>query len=516
MTPPDQPSVRASSLRGRLTGVFTIGGVLLVLIMAASGLALAHLIDARHTLLNEIDPASLAADQLLVAYVDQETGIRGYVLSHDTTFLQPFDQGLIAQKSTEAVLYRTLADDPDLLQLARQATTQASIWQKRFASPAVISTAHGGTAYESVPAELRGKHFFDGIRTRFDRLDAALSTSRGNAGNNLDSATTELEVALAAAALLVIAGGLILRRALRRWVIDPLSELGAETRLVATGELAHPIITRGTSAELQELGHDVESMRQRIVNELHEVAAARGDLKLRNEDLARSNLELEQFAYVASHDLQEPLRKVTSFVQLLQQRYEGQLDERADQYIHFAVDGAKRMQGLISDLLTFSRVGRTTERFEPVDLSRCLQMAMANLATVIEETGAQIEVSDLPTVLGDRSLLVSLWQNLLGNSIKFRGDASPLVVVTADQRAGQWLLTVTDNGIGIEPRFAEKIFVIFQRLHGRESYEGTGIGLALCRKIVEFHGGTMWLDESHVPGARLCFNLPVPVTEEGQ
>jgi light-regulated signal transduction histidine kinase (bacteriophytochrome) len=152
----------------------------------------------------------------------------------------------------------------------------------------------------------------------------------------------------------------------------------------------------------------------------------------------------------------------------------------------------------------------------PVDLSTSLQSAMANLQTAIEESGARIEGSDLPTVMGDRGLLASLWQNLLNNSIKFQAEAPPHIVVTATEQGAQWLFTVTDNGIGIEPRFSEKIFVIFQRLHGREAYEGTGIGLALCRKIVEFHGGTMWLDENYDSGTRMCFNLPVGVTGEAQ
>ena len=231
-------------------------------------------------------------------------------------------------------------------------------------------------------------------------------------------------------------------------------------------------------------------------------------------DLARSNQDLEQFAYVASHDLQEPLRKVTSFCQLLQQRYAGQLDERADQYIEFAVDGAKRMQVLITDLLIFSRIGRTTEHFEPVSLQACLELAERNLAERIDETGADVEViGDLPTVNGDRALLISLLQNLVGNAIKFHSEARPLVRLSASHEDGDWVMTVEDNGIGIEPRFAEKIFVIFQRLHGRDAYGGTGIGLAICKKIVEFHGGSIWLDVDYHPGARFRFTLPVPTEE---
>jgi light-regulated signal transduction histidine kinase (bacteriophytochrome) len=276
---------------------------------------------------------------------------------------------------------------------------------------------------------------------------------------------------------------------------------------VASGELSHVIAPIGPP-ELQQLAADIEAMRQRIVGELEQIVAARADLDARNTDLARSNVELEQFAYVASHDLQEPLRKVISFVQLLEQRYRGQLDERADQYIDFAVDGAKRMQVLINDLLTFSRVGRNTTDFVDVDLASCLQSALSNLSSAIAEEGATVNVAVLPVVRGDEALLISLWQNLFGNSLKFRGADQPVVAVEATRVETEWVCSVTDNGIGIEPRFAERIFVIFQRLHGRDTYEGTGIGLALCKKIVEFHGGRIWLDTDHEPGTRLYFSLP--------
>ncbi|HEX3947972.1 MAG TPA: ATP-binding protein, partial [Acidimicrobiales bacterium] len=378
-------------------------------------------------------------------------------------------------------------------------------------------------------ALLRSKHLFDSLRSRATILDAALASKRASAGAQLNSATDLLIGILVAGLVLLVLAGVGMRRSLRRWVLSPLGQLGSDARVVAAGEVAHTIPPTGPP-EFQRLAGDVEAMRERIVDELEQVGAARADLADRNRDLARSNVELEQFAYVASHDLQEPLRKVTSFVQLLQQRYEGELDERADQFIGFAVDGAKRMQVLINDLLAFSRVGRNTERFVRVDLTAVIDISMANLASAIEESGARIESGTMPTVMGDPGLLAALWQNLIANSIKFRADRPPVVTITTaasnapispgpgdlpDRAAGGtsgaplWTFCVTDNGIGIEPRFAEKIFVIFQRLHSRESYEGTGIGLALCKKIVEFHGGTIWLDLDHRPGTRLCFTLPV-------
>lgn len=233
------------------------------------------------------------------------------------------------------------------------------------------------------------------------------------------------------------------------------------------------------------------------------------------EELKRSNAELEQFAYVASHDLQEPLRKIASFCQMLQQRYASQLDDRANTYIDFAVDGAKRMQVLINELLTFSRVGRVHQEPVEMDLNDVVDRALVNLSAAVEESEAEIEVGDLPVIVGDRTQFVMLWQNLIGNSLKFRSPGRrPHVRIEAEERDGEWSMTLTDNGIGIAPNFADKIFVIFQRLHHRDAYGGTGIGLALCRKIVEQHQGKIWLDTEHAEGARFHITLPITVAPQ--
>jgi light-regulated signal transduction histidine kinase (bacteriophytochrome) len=226
-------------------------------------------------------------------------------------------------------------------------------------------------------------------------------------------------------------------------------------------------------------------------------------------ELRRSNAELEQFAYVASHDLQEPLRKVASFCQLLQRRYAGQLDERADQYIAFAVDGAQRMQRLINDLLAFSRIGRLTSGFTDVDLNRVLEQVDAQLEGRADED-AEISWSELPTVEGEEPLLTTLFVNLIGNSLKFTRPGVPARIrVSAERDGEEWRITVRDNGIGIEAEFADKVFVIFQRLHARDAYEGTGIGLAIVKKIVEYHGGRIWLDLDVDEGTSINFTLPV-------
>ncbi len=238
-------------------------------------------------------------------------------------------------------------------------------------------------------------------------------------------------------------------------------------------------------------------------------------LKNTEAALQRSNKELELFAYFASHDLQEPLRMVSAFTQLLGDRYGDGLDERARQYIGFAVDGANRMQQLIQDLLNFSRVDTHGEAPEPIDSKDALDEALLNLDAAIDEAGARIDVGDLPLVLADSGQLARVFQNLVGNAIKFRReDAAPHIHVAASRTDdATWTFSVTDNGIGIEPRFAERVFQIFQRLHGREQYAGTGMGLALCKRIVERHGGRIWVESRPEGGSTFCFTLSATTTE---
>jgi signal transduction histidine kinase len=316
---------------------------------------------------------------------------------------------------------------------------------------------------------------------------------------------------VAVALLLVV---VVFALGLWRSVILPLSRLAADARQVASGDFDHQVAAPGGPAEVRAVGMDVDLMRKRILAELSAVRAAHASLEARTEDLQRSNSELEQFAYVASHDLQEPLRKVASFCQLLQRRYAGRLDAKADEYIEHAVDGAKRMQALINDLLAFSRVGRTAQKREPVSCGLLLAQAWANLAAEVRRTRATIEQGELPVVLGEASLLTAVFQNLLSNALKFHGDEPPRVSVSVRRDGRYWLFSFSDNGIGIEPEYADRIFVVFQRLHDRATYPGTGIGLAMVRKIIEYHGGQIWLDTSVTSGARFCFTLPVQPQDE--
>ncbi len=233
--------------------------------------------------------------------------------------------------------------------------------------------------------------------------------------------------------------------------------------------------------------------------------------KKRAEELARSNEDLEQFAFVSSHDLQEPLRMVSSYVQLLAQRYKGKLDSDADEFIAFAVDGAKRMQELINGLLSYSRINTRGAEFKPVDCNEVLKSVTDNLQFAIEESQAKLKIGPLPLIMADRTQIEQIFQNLIGNAVKFRGKDAPIVHVACQKKDSYWQFSVSDNGIGFDMAFAKRIFLIFQRLHSKTDYPGTGIGLAICKKIVERHGGSFSVDS--VAGKGSVFSFTIPVTE---
>lgn len=258
---------------------------------------------------------------------------------------------------------------------------------------------------------------------------------------------------------------------------------------------------------------ETEEILVRVQNQLQirhlqqQLQTQNQQLKSLNQELMRSNQELEQFAYIASHDLREPLRMVTSFSQLLFQKYSDKLDADGEEIINFVIDGAARMESLIQDLLAYSRLGSQAKIFRSVNCEKVLKQTLSNLQLEIQETNAQIIANPLPTVMGDETQLVQLFQNLIANGIKYQQEL-PVIEIDALAQTEQWLFSIKDNGIGIDPQYKERIFQIFQRLHGRQEYPGTGIGLAICYKIVERHGGKIWVESSLGKGATFYFTLP--------
>jgi signal transduction histidine kinase len=297
-----------------------------------------------------------------------------------------------------------------------------------------------------------------------------------------------------------------------------------EVDLPEKGEVSKEIVN-GEGDDLHSYEVRISSLtdwRRRVVGQvviLRDISdrkRAERELKRYADELERSNSELELFAYIASHDLQEPLRAIAGYTQLLQRRYQGQLDEDADDFINFAVDGARRMQQLIDDLLEYSRVGTRGKPFEEIHTGELLEQVLANLAVAIEESDAQISYEGMPILMADATQLGQLFQNLIGNAIKFRGVDPLGIEVTAEQMGDEWRFSVRDNGIGIEPQYQERIFQIFQRLHSREEYPGTGIGLAICKRIVERHGGRIWVESELGKGSAFCFTLPVLQAEPAE
>ena len=509
--------LRSLTVQGWFRLVFTVLGLLVVAAVLAVVALTAQTRDISDELASSILPAQAQAYRLQGALVNQETGVRGYGITGDPRFLQPYTSGRSTEQAAAAELRTELGRKQPLAGDLGRVERAAAGWRASYALPLISRARSGPLSGRDLTLLDQSKNSFDHLRALFAVQNTHLAgashadqASLARARNVQDAVYVVilLVFVLAAAALAVL---------LDRAVIRPLHRLRAASELVAEGDYTHHIRPTGP-ADLWAVSAAVEGMRSELVTALEDsrdaqALAARqaAELDTQAAELRRSNGELEQFAYVASHDLQEPLRKVASFCQLLEKRYSDKLDERGLKYIEFAVDGAKRMQVLINDLLTFSRVGRATDVRVPVPLDQPLDAAVTALSAAVEETGAVIErPGPLPEVMGDPTLLGMLWQNLIGNAIKFRApDCAPVIQVTAAaQPDGGWQIGVADNGIGVPAEFAEKIFVIFQRLHGRDAYPGTGIGLALCKRIVEQHGGQMYLDTTYEDGTRIYFTLP--------
>lgn len=519
--------LRAWPLRRRLLLLFASVGLALALSVGLVSAAVVHLNDTVHQQVDRIDPARVAGEDFLSALVNQETGVRGYVLTGNRSFLGPYTQGRQQEAHAYSLLSRLLPHERVLTGELAALAAAASKWQRFTADQQIADMAGGAAGSARSPAmSALGQTEFDIVRSRAARLLGTLATRHAAA----DAAISEADGLLVA--LLVVALVLLLLTlegtlvALRRWVTQPLASVASDARTVAGGDLAHAIGPAGPP-DIQSLADDVDAMRTRIVEQLAAVEESKRLLDDQADLLRRSNADLEQFAYLASHDLQEPLRKISSFSDLVVRRYEHELDDRGKEYLGYLADGARRMQALINDILQLSKVGRDGSKTELVDCTELARTAVSHLADEVSSSGATVIVRRLPVVTGDSRLLSALFENLIGNSVKFRSVDPPYIVIDAvelhekpaatsveeggDGHPKVFKFSVRDNGMGIDPRDGDRIFTMFQRLHSREQYGGTGIGLALCKRIVEHHGGRIWLEQpsqGQERGAVISFTLP--------
>ncbi|WP_341717755.1 CHASE3 domain-containing protein [Micromonospora sp. FIMYZ51] len=506
---------RVWTLRGRVLALLGIVGALLFSVAVAEAVVATKNREYTDVLLMEVGPLRVQGEEMLSALLDQETGMRGYAVSADREDLAPYERGLARERTTAAQIRELSGSYPGIEAELLSVEQQADEWRRTVAQPVIDATSTNGAAAGQALLTDESRQRFDELRTTVSALQEEILTAREATARDVERTGNLLVVLLVVAGLVVALAGIALLLSLDRMVLRPLTALAGQVREVATGDYGQRISGAGPP-EFQRLGEDVDAMRQKIAADLAEVREAReriewvnSQLQKQAEELTRSNRDLEQFAYVASHDLQEPLRKVASFCQLLQRRYAGRLDERADQYIAFAVDGAQRMQRLINDLLAFSRIGRITAGFTDVDLNQLMAEVAEQTEPARQYADAELTWGELPTIRGEEPLLTNLLVNLVSNSVKFRRpDVPPKVHVSARLVGEEWEITCQDNGIGIEPEFADKIFVIFQRLHAKDAYPGTGIGLAIVKKIVEYHGGRVWVDTDVPEGTAIRFTLP--------
>ena len=515
--PAAPPRFTGLTVRGWFRLVFA---AIVVFVLAASviiAVVLARSRTVSSRLNGTIQPAEAQAYLLQLSLLQQQSSLRGYVITRESGFLSPYTSGLATEKRAAAKLHRLIGRDQPMAADLNRVEQAAAQWRSQYAVPLIELGKSGAPAGQATTLLDGGEQAFAGLRGLFDIQNQHLAdqVTRGSASLGRVRAVTNWTFLILLIAFLVAAGALAV--VLNYAVLQPLNRIRSSARRVVAGDFEHRIAITGP-ADLRAVATDIEAMRSRLVAAAEAARAAQdfaasqaADLDAQAAELIRSNAELEQFAYVASHDLQEPLRKVASFCQLLEKRYGDQLDERGRQYIDFAVDGAKRLQVLINDLLTFSRVGRGHEVRTEVPLGQPLDTAISALDAVIEDQDAVIDrPGELPPVNGDATLLAMLWQNLISNGIKFAREGEPprITITCAEAPDSMWRICVADNGIGVAPEFSDKIFIIFQRLHGRDAYPGTGIGLALCKRIVEYHGGEISLDATYSGGTRICFTLP--------
>ena len=447
------------------------------------------------------------SEALLQSLLNMETGVRGFLVTGEDPFLDPYDQGRANFQTHMDKTRALMATSPEQIVRLDELERQQEKWDETMLQPAIerrrgAQNLQEALATASARANER-KVAMDDMRNVILRIEKQENISLQARGAEVQARRRTFESILWGGGLFSI----VLTGALALFAARAASQVAsAQAHL----ESSNAQLTRAKADT------DAENEQRRAAEEKLEAAV---------QDLRRSNAELEQFAYVASHDLQEPLRAVAGCVQVLQKRYGGKLDARADQFIEHAVDGAQRMQNLINDLLAYSRVGTHGKEFGAVSMEKTADNALLNLSERIKETGIEITRDALPDVWGDGGQLELVLQNLVSNALKFRGATEPQIHIghelrrvsnapdangkTAMSEQPQHVFSVRDNGLGIEPQYFERIFVMFQRLHTRTEFPGTGIGLAICKKIVERHGGTIGVQSVPNEGATFWFSLPV-------
>ena len=522
---PDEHRFTGVSMRRRLARLLGAVAAMLIIALAVAVLALvqSRTLDARAD--GPYTRALVDGERASLALGDAEASLRAYRATCDEAALEPWTRAAGAGGRIMLladVERRELASDAEVALAYEEAVRSTDAWFEEYAEPVVaaVEAAPAGQMacrmelLGTAPPSAEGDALYDSARTAVAQYLAELGAQRDAIMATRAVWEQLLLGAVVALVLVVVLMGTMMWLALETWVIRPLTTLTAGVRVVSSGVLGREIRPVG-AGEVALLAMHVETMRRELVHQVEEIRLshqevenAHGLLSEQARELERSNRDLEQFAYVASHDLQEPLRKVASFTQLLQKRYGGSLDERADQYIEFAVDGAKRMQRLIQDLLSFSRVGRTGVPREDVELEAVLAGALSELSERVAETDAEIVHDPMPVVHGERALLQQLFVNLVGNSLKFRDpERAPKIRIEVRSMRAHWEISVVDNGIGIDAQYAERVFIIFQRLHPRDQYAGTGIGLSLVKRIVEYHKGRIWIEPAAGGGTIVRFTL---------
>jgi signal transduction histidine kinase len=414
-------------------------------------------------------------DLVLTDLLNAETGERGFILTGEASFLEPYNEALARLNGDVKDLHELISDNPieqgTMERVEPLITERLGMLRDRIEVRKKEGLISGAELVRQGP----GKQYMDKIRAQLSEMKQeeirllALRTEEA-AKSSRNTRTVIVTGEVLAVAFLCLAGMVVAQ------------EIGQRRR---------------AEMEVRTLNTDLE----------RRVADRTAELSERAKELARSNSELQQFAYVASHDLQEPLRMVASFTQLLAKRYSEKLDDDAREFINYAVDGATRMQTLISDLLNYSRVGTQGKPLVPTDCDALLRRVVEIIQFNIKESGAKIECDPMPMVMADSQQLGQLFQNLITNAIKFHGEEPPRVWISAERNGNDWKISVRDNGIGISQEHSDRIFIIFQRLHTKTEYPGTGIGLAICKKIVERHGGRIWVEPSAGRGSTFCFTI---------